>query len=368
MLGVAATWRVERARPLTWIFITYLLVCSAAFVFPSAVGENIARLRYMALPVAVLALSLRRWRPRLPAIALVLLAAVWNLTPLGWTVDRNVGDSAGTSAYWADTSAFLHARLTPNHRVEVVDTASHWASYYLAGQHLPLARGWYRQDDFPRNALLYSDLTAKRYLHWLHSLAVLYVVLPDVQLDYSAQAEAELLRGRANPLRPVARLRHVTVFAVPNARPLVTGPGEAAVVGMTQKTVEVSLSTPGRYRIAVRYSPYWRASRGCVSETADDAVALTVYTAGLVQTHTRRRPPEDARGARRARPRVPSSELMRRLRRGMVLLELAALPIAAGLTAALIVDNVTESGRYGLWVGSFVTVTMAAIIGRRRGG
>jgi hypothetical protein len=60
---------------------------------------------------------------------------------------------------------------------------------------------------------------------------------------------------------------------------------------------------------------------------------------------------------------------MRRLRRGSVaLLELAALPIATGLTAALIVDNVTESGRYGLWVGSFVTVTMAAIIGRWRGG
>ena len=280
VLGVAATWRVDRARPLAWIFITYLLVCSAAFVFPSAVGENIARLRYMALPVAVLALSLRRWRPRLPALALLLLAAAWNLTPLGWIVDRNVGDSAGTSAYWADTSAFLHARLTPNHRVEVVDTASHWASYYLARQHLPLARGWYRQDDFPRNAVLYSDLTAKRYLHWLHSLAVLYVVLPDVQLDYSAQAEAELLRGKANPLRPVARLRHVTVFAVPDARPLVTGPGEAEVVGMTQKTVAVALSAPGRYRIAVRYSPYWRASRGCVSDSADGAIALTVYAAG----------------------------------------------------------------------------------------
>jgi hypothetical protein len=49
---------------------------------------------------------------------------------------------------------------------------------------------------------------------------------------------------------------------------------------MTQKTVAVSLSAPGRYRIAIRYSPYWRASRGCVSDTADGAVALTVYRAG----------------------------------------------------------------------------------------
>jgi hypothetical protein len=51
------------------------------------------------------------------------------------------------------------------------------------------------------------------------------------------------------------------------------------------------------------------------------------------------------------------------------LLEVAVLPIAVGLTAALIVDHVVESGRYGLWVGSFVTVTVAAIVGRnRRGG
>ena len=96
LLGVAATWRVERARPLTWIFVVYFLACSAAFLLPSAVGENMARLRFMALPLAVLALSLRHWRPRIPAIALLALAASWNLTPLGWVVDRNVRDSAGT--------------------------------------------------------------------------------------------------------------------------------------------------------------------------------------------------------------------------------------------------------------------------------
>jgi len=283
LLGVAATWRVERARPLMWIFVIYLLACSAAFVLPSAVGENIARLRFMALPLAVLALSLRHWRPRMPAIALLTLAAAWNLTPLGWVVDRNVRDSAGTATYWAGTATFLHARLTPNHRIEVVDTASHWASYYLARQRLPLARGWYRQDDFPQNALLYGDLTARRYLDWLHRLAVLYVVLPDVKLDYSAQAEAKLLRSRTNPLRPVARLRHVAVFAVPDAQPLVSGPGRARVVGLTSRTITLKLSAPGRYRVAVRYSPYWRANRGCVSRTSDGAIALSISGAGRLR-------------------------------------------------------------------------------------
>ena len=282
VLGVVATWGVDRARPLTCIFVAYLIACSIAFALPSAVGENIARLRFMALPVAVLALSLRHWHPRVPAMALLILAALWNLTPLGWTVDRSAGDGARTAAYWADTATFLRTRLTPNHRVEVVDTASHWASYYLARRQLLLARGWYRQDDFPQNAALYGDLTAPEYLHWLHRLAVLYVVLPDVELDYSAQAEAKLLRSAANPLRPVARLRHVTVFAVPNPRPIVAGPSPADVIALTTRTIRLMLEGPGRYRVDVRYSPYWRASRGCISRTADGAMALWAPGAGRV--------------------------------------------------------------------------------------
>jgi hypothetical protein len=282
LLGAAATWGVDRARPLMCIFVAYLIACSIAFAMHSAVGENIARLRFMALPVAVLALSLRRWRPRAPAMALLILAALWNLTPLGWTVDRSASDSARTATYWADTAKFLQTHVTPDHRVEVVDTASHWASYYLARRQLLLARGWYRQDDFPQNAALYGDLTAPEYLDWLHRLAVLYVVLPDVELDYSAQAEAKLLRSQDNPLRTVARLRHVTVFTVPDPRPIVAGPSPADVIALTTRTIRLRLDRPGRYRVAIRYSPYWRASRGCISPTTDGAMALWASSAGRV--------------------------------------------------------------------------------------
>jgi hypothetical protein len=67
---------------------------------------------------------------------------------------------------------------------------------------------------------------------------------------------------------------------------------------------------------------------------------------------------------------MPRSELIRRLRRnGRALLELVLVPIASGVAVALIVDHATGSGRYGLWVGSAVTVVMSSIVGRiRRGG
>src|SRR5207244_12612756 len=61
---------------------------------------------------------------------------------------------------------------------------------------IPLARGWFRQNDYPQNRLLYSDdgLARGAYLSWLRSLGIRYVVLTDAPPDYSAQAEAKLLR------------------------------------------------------------------------------------------------------------------------------------------------------------------------------
>src|SRR5439155_19128400 len=48
VLGAALTWRVERARILTFVFVVYWAACLALFFVPSAVGENIARMRYAA--------------------------------------------------------------------------------------------------------------------------------------------------------------------------------------------------------------------------------------------------------------------------------------------------------------------------------
>src|SRR5258708_28344939 len=44
------------------------------------------------------------------------------------------------------------------------------------------ARGWYRQDDFPENAVLYDhELTSAQYVQWLHERAVKYVLVPPLQ-------------------------------------------------------------------------------------------------------------------------------------------------------------------------------------------
>ena len=80
--GIVVTRDVPTARPLRGIFWIYLAACLAAYFVPSALGSNVERLRYAALPIVLLAVSLRRWRPAWLTITGVVLATVWNVTPL----------------------------------------------------------------------------------------------------------------------------------------------------------------------------------------------------------------------------------------------------------------------------------------------
>jgi hypothetical protein len=285
ILGAALTWRVERARILSFVFVVYLAACVTAFLVPSEVGENIARLRYAAIPVAVLALSLRHWRPRAVCVMALALAVWWNVSPLASSYAHAKGDPAADRAYWAPAIAYLHRHLTPSYRVEAVDTTGHWAAVYLPRAGIPLARGWFRQDDFPQNRLLYSRLGPGAYLAWLRRLGVRFVVLTRAPPDYSARGEARLLVSRRSGLEPVLRARQLTIFEVPRPTRIVTGPsvGGASVLELTQTRVALQLREGGRYRVALRYSPYWRPSSGCVAKREDGMIELVVPRGGLVR-------------------------------------------------------------------------------------
>src|SRR5207249_8420002 len=138
-LSTISSWRVERARVLRFVFPVYGVACLTFFLVSSQVGENIARLRYVAIPLAVLVLSLREWRPRIPALVVLALAVAWNVTPLAESYARNQGDPAAHAAYWQPAISYLRGHLTPSYRVEAVDTAGHWAALYLPEAGIPLA-------------------------------------------------------------------------------------------------------------------------------------------------------------------------------------------------------------------------------------
>jgi hypothetical protein len=282
---VALTWGVERARILLWLCVVYAATSVVAYLMPSAVGDGVTRLEFAALPVVVLVLSLSPVRRRSPALVAVAvgLAAWLNVTPLASSFVAGVRTSASGAAYWEPAVAFLRAHPSASYRVEAVDTVGHWPALHLARAGIPLARGWFRQDDFPQNAVFYRPLTARPYLAWLRTMAVRYVVLADAAVDYTAHDEAGLLRSGRAGLPVVLRTRHLTIFQVPRPRPIVTGPGPAHVVSMSHSGALLDVARAGTYRVAIRYTPYWGVSAGCVRQASDGMTHLTLPHAGRVQ-------------------------------------------------------------------------------------
>ena len=296
LVGLALTWRVERARVLRFFFAVYLVAMIVAYAVPSQLGGNIERLRFIAIPLAVLVLALRHWRPLPVAVGAMLLAVSWNVSPLAANYLQDRADVTANASTWPAAIVYLEEHAAPQYRVEAVDTVGHWPAFYLAEANIPLARGWFRQDDFPENAVLYSKLGPDAYLRWLHSLGVGYVVLSSAPPDYSSAAEARLVRSGHTGLVSVFHTAKLTIYRVPKPQPILTGPGRPALLSLTESRLRLRVSRAGSYRIAVRYSPYWRVSDGCLSRGTDGmlrlrtlgarsvALVFRVDTAALVDT------------------------------------------------------------------------------------
>ena len=156
--SAALVWRVAPARVLRPFFVLYALACVAAFLVPSPLGANVTRLRFAAVPIALLLFALRDWRPRKVVVAGVALAGVWNIQPVIANVQGSTADASTRAAYWAPAVRYLKQHLSPSYRVEVVDTVGHWGATYLPRAGIPLTRGWFRQYDFPQNEVLYGSL------------------------------------------------------------------------------------------------------------------------------------------------------------------------------------------------------------------
>jgi len=230
-------------RRLRGIFGAYLAFVLVAFAFQSQLGENAARLRFVALPLALLVV---RRRPLWVAVPLVALCFAYNLTPLAWSYDKGSDERADHAAYWAPAISFLRAHRNPNFRVDALDTVGHWEAVYLPEAGFPITRGWYRQDDFPENGILYSDdLNRQSYVIWLHQRGVRYVLVPSDRLDYSSSREATVART----LPFVARRGDVSIYEAPHPVPIVPG---ADVLRMTHEAVTIRFAHAGRYTLAIR--------------------------------------------------------------------------------------------------------------------
>jgi hypothetical protein len=278
----------RRAGALRAGIAVYALAAIGAYLVPSPVGSNIARLgTLLAAPLA--ALLWWRRRPLLLAIAAVPLLYI------GWQAPaRDVallaGDPSTSAGYYQPLLRFLSAQPGAGERrfrIEIPFTTSHWEADRVATR-FPLARGWERQRDVAENPLFYDGrLTAARYERWLHDNAIRFVALPDASLDDSARREAALIRGGLPYLRPVMRSAHWRVYAVAGATPIVQG--AATLTAMGGDWLAVDARRAGTVTIHVRFTPYWVlvGGSGCVAPAAGDQTRVTVRHAGAVRLTTR---------------------------------------------------------------------------------
>ena len=260
------------------------LACLGAFLVPTAVGGNAARLGALFTGPLLVCVPLRGAR-RTAVLATVPLLLYWQLMPPVRDFSLSAGDPSTQTSYYAPLLAELGRR--PLGRVEVPTTRSHWEARDLADRGVPLARGWQRQLDRQRNALFYvGRLTAAGYRGWLRDNAVRWVALPDVPLDDSARQEAALLRAGVPGVRQVWRGRHWRLFSVSGTPPMATG---ARLVGLAPESFTLRVRTAGRSLVRVRWSPYWglTAGAGCVRRAAGGWVEVKALRGGTVSVGQR---------------------------------------------------------------------------------
>jgi hypothetical protein len=281
---LALTWRLDRAQGLRGVLVAYLIAVLAAYAIPSGLGHDIDRLRQLALPIALLVAALRRWRPLPLALAAVVLAGAWNIVPLAGVWADSAADDSSQAAVWRAPVRYLHAHLPVGYRVEAVDTSQHWPALYLAEADIPLVRGWFRQDDRPIAAFLYRRrFTGPEYVAWLRRLGVAYVVLTNAPPDFSSRRETAVIGSGDTGLRRVFTTRVVSIYAVPHPQPIVTGPGSPTVLAFREARLRVRVSRGGTYRVAVRWSPYWHTSAGCLTRGGGGMLRLRTRTAATVR-------------------------------------------------------------------------------------
>jgi hypothetical protein len=206
-------------------------------------------------------------RKRLLAVVAIPLLYIQLQAPIR-DVSASSGDPSASAAFYRPLLAFLDRERQASgvpFRIEIPFTGFHREAYEVAPR-FPLARGWERQLDIKDNHLFYAGtLTSAKYHAWLRRLAVRFVAVPDVPLDYSAHQEKALIDRGLSYLRVADRTAHWRIYEVTDATPIVQG--RAVLTALGPDSLTLRATAPGPAFVRVRWSPYWAlsAGSGCIA-------------------------------------------------------------------------------------------------------
>jgi hypothetical protein len=257
--AIGFRWLPVKHRALRVGLVLYGLTAIAVFCVPNPIGGNIIRLSVSFGPALLVALASLYRRRLLLLLSVPLL--IWQWSPaIGAVVASNHNQSASELAYYQPLITELTRQSTIG-RVEIPFTRSHWEAAYVA-PHVPLARGWERQLDMSDNPLFYdkSLLNPESYHDWLDESGVSWIALPDIDLDYSARAEAKLIEADQRYLKLVWQNQHWRLWKVVGSKGMATG--VASLVSLHPDQFVVKAAAAGHTTIRVRYTPAWNIISG----------------------------------------------------------------------------------------------------------
>jgi hypothetical protein len=248
-LGLAACLAMWLCKPSAILKrLTVLLALAVVFftLVNTPVGSNIIRLPmlFMAAAVTVSATAHRRL-----ISGVLVLCVLWICITSAVDLFRGQGQSFEKSFY-SPLLAQLPTTGNATNRVEVIDPKTHGPALYVAPL-LPIARGWERQVDVTRNPIFYDDsLSADTYRRWLDQMAVKWVALPNVPLDYASDKEGQLVRSKLPYLTEIWANNDWTLFEVTNPTPLADGVFEVQQMGIDSITFSAYAAGEGRIKVA----------------------------------------------------------------------------------------------------------------------
>jgi hypothetical protein len=262
--------------------IVYALALCASFVLDTPMGGNANRLGVLLVGPLFLCAAWAR-RP-LALVVMVPLVIYWQIGPVIRDLKLVHDEPAVAAEFYDALDHTLGPRLAREPaRVEVVPVASHWEAARVAPE-FPIARGWERQTDRNFNPLFYEDtLDPGKYYRWLKRLAVGYVAVPDTELDYAGQTEANLIARGLPYLREVPSGPNWTIYKVRDATPMVDRP--ARLIEFDTDGFTVASPKAGTYTVRIRSTPYWKVTggRGCVSGTDNEWTQVYLPNPGKIK-------------------------------------------------------------------------------------